>query len=156
MRRIVALAVVVASTLALGVVAAVATPARDASRNDIARAVMTTGGAVDFRSGKETAVHKVTIGPGGSSGWHTHHDGGVFMVVSGTMTTYGLDAPACEPITVPAGEAYFVPPHARHPHLAANHGSEPLELLSLYFNVPKGQSSRIDAEAPAECPSELR
>ena len=156
MRRIVSLTVAVVSTFVLGVVAAVATPARNATRDDIARAVMTTGGGVDLRSGKETTVHRVTITPGGSSGWHTHHDGGVFMVVSGTMTTYGLDAPACEPTTVPAGEAYFVPPHAKHPHLVLNNSSEPLELLSLYFNVPKGQPSRIDAEAPAECPTELR
>lgn len=57
---------------------------------------------------------------------------------------------------VEAGGAYFVPPRAHHPHLALNKGTEPLELTVAYFNVPKGEPSRIDAEAPAECPADLR
>lgn len=156
MCRVAGLTVCTALVFGLGVSAAVATPPKEASRTDIARAVMTGGGLVDIEPGKETTVHRATIAPGGSTGWHTHHDGGVFMVVSGTMTTYGLDGPACEAITVPAGQAYFVPPNAHHPHLVLNKGAEPLKLVSLYFNVPKGASSRIDAEAPAECPAELR
>ncbi|MGH9042021.1 MAG: cupin domain-containing protein [Acidimicrobiia bacterium] len=72
--------------------------------------------AVDHQPGKETTVHRITIGPGGSSGWHRHHDGGVFLVLSGTLTNYGLDGPACEPVEVKAGEAVFVPPHPHHAH----------------------------------------
>ena len=78
------------------------------------------------------------------------------MVMSGTLTSYGLDGPACEAVEVPAGKAYFVPPHPHHAHLALNRGTAPLELTLIYFNVPPGQPSRSDAEAPAECPSELR
>lgn len=156
MRRVLGLLVAVVSVLGLGVYAAVATPPKDATRDDIARGVMVTGGPVEVQTDKETTVHKVTIAPGGSSGWHWHYDGGVFMVMSGTMTTYGLDGPACEPTMVSAGEGYFVPARPHHPHLVLNQGAEPLELLSLYFNVPEGEPSRLDAEGPAECPAELR
>lgn len=156
MRRIAGLTVCTASIFGLGVVAAVATPPKDSNRTDIARGMMATGGPVDLQPGKETTVHHITIAPGGSSGWHAHHDGGVFMVMSGTMTTYGLDGAACEAVTVPAGGAYFVPPRAHHPHLVLNQGTEPLELTLVYFNVPKGEPSRLDAEAPAECPADLR
>jgi mannose-6-phosphate isomerase-like protein (cupin superfamily) len=156
MRRILALTVCVSTVFVLGVFSAVATPPKDATRTDIARGVMTSGGQVDVQPGKETTVHRVTIAPGGSTGWHGHPDAGVFIVMSGTMTTYGLSGLACEPVTVPAGQAYFVPPHGQHAHLVLNKGSEPLELTSLYFNVPEGESSRTDAEAPAECPADLR
>jgi mannose-6-phosphate isomerase-like protein (cupin superfamily) len=156
MRRITGLTVCVGAVFALGSFAAVASPPKDATRTDIARAVMANGGAVEVQPGKETTVHHATIAPGGSTGWHSHPDGGMFMVMSGTMTTYGLDGAACEPVTIPAGQALFVPPHAHHPHLVLNKGSEPLELTSLYFNVPKGDSSRTDADAPKECPSDLR
>jgi mannose-6-phosphate isomerase-like protein (cupin superfamily) len=156
MRRIVVLAVLSATVLTLGVAAAIATPPKDATRTDITRAVMATGGPVEFETGKETTVHHVSIAPGGSSGWHSHHGGGVFMVMSGTMTTYGLDGAPCEPVVVEAGNAYFVPVHPHHAHLVLNQGAEPLELTSVYFNVPKGEPSRLDAEAPAECPADLR
>ncbi len=155
MRRIVVLAMCAVMVSALGV-AAVATPPKDATRTDITRGVMATGGLMDIQPGKETTVHHVTIAPGGSSGWHSHHDGGVFLVMSGTMTTYGLDGPACEGVVVEVGNAYSVPPHPHHPHLVLNQGTAPLELTTVYFNVPKGEPSRLDAEAPAECPADLR
>ena len=156
MRRIVVLALFAATVFGLGVAAAIATPPKDATRTDIARAVMATGGPVEFEPGKETTVHHVSIAPGGSSGWHSHHAGGAFLVMSGTMTTYGLDGAPCDGVVVEAGNAAFVPVHPHHPHLVLNKGAEPLELTSVYFNVPKGEPSRLDAEAPAECPADLR
>jgi hypothetical protein len=74
------------------------------------------------------------------------------MVNSGTLTNYGLDGPPCTPVDVAAGHAYFVPPHAHHAHLAKNNGSQPVDLTVVYFNVPPGAATRIDANAPPECP----
>jgi quercetin dioxygenase-like cupin family protein len=156
MRRIAAVAVLVVAVLGLGVAAAIATPPRDSTRTDIARAAMRTAADVHVEQGKETTVHHVTIAPGGSSGWHTHPGAGMFLVMSGTLTNYGLDGPACQGVEVPAGQAYFAPPHAHHPHLVVNRGKEPLEVTVIYFNVPPGEPSRTDAEAPAECPADLR
>ncbi|MGH9003327.1 MAG: cupin domain-containing protein [Acidimicrobiia bacterium] len=156
MRRTVLLAISVVTVLGLGVAAAVATPPKDATRVDIARGVMTTGGPVEIEPGRETTVHRITVAPGGSTGWHSHQAGGVFIVMSGTMENYGLDGPPCEPVVVEAGDAYFVPVHPHHAHLALNKGSEPLEVTAVYFNVPEGEPTRLDAEAPAECPADLR
>jgi hypothetical protein len=55
-----------------------------------------------------------------------------------------------------AGQAFFVPPHAHHPHLAKNNASDLLEITVYYFNVPPGQPSRIDEERPKECPAALK
>lgn len=81
MRRILGLAVGLVPVLGLGMYAAVATPPKDATGDDIGRAVMVTGGPVEVQTDKETTVHKVTVGAGGRSGWHRHYDGGVFMVM---------------------------------------------------------------------------
>ena len=146
------------ATLAIfgaGVVAATATPPTGATRTVISSAIVDGGGPVEFKPGMETQVLKVTLEPGGSTGWHSHPDGGVFIVDKGVLSNYGLDGPACQPIHVGPGHAYFVPPHAHHPHLGQNEGTETLEVTVYYFNVPPGQSSRIDAERPAECPPDL-
>jgi hypothetical protein len=56
MRRITVLAVCAVTVFVLGIAAAIATPPKDATRTDVARAVMTTGGPVDFEPGKETTI----------------------------------------------------------------------------------------------------
>ncbi len=138
-----------------GIVAAVATPPTGATRTEISKAVLVSGGPAEFKPGMETQVLKVVLEPGGTTGWHSHPDGGVFMVDKGVLSNYGLDGPACGAVDIPAGQAYFVPPHAHHPHLAQNHTAETVELTVYYFNVPPGTPSRLDAERPAECPADL-
>jgi len=155
MRRIAVLAVCSVTVFVVGVVAAVATPPTGTTRTEISKGLLNGGGAVEFKPGTETVVLKITVEPGGSTGWHSHPDGGVFIVDKGTLTNYGLDGPACEGVSTAAGQAYFVPPHAHHAHLGRNGGTETLELTVYYFNVPPGQPSRIDAERPAECPADL-
>jgi oxalate decarboxylase/phosphoglucose isomerase-like protein (cupin superfamily) len=78
----------------------------------------------------------------------------VFIVDKGTMTNFRLDGPACEAVVTKAGQACFVPPHAHHPHLVRNAGTEKLEITVYYFNVPPGQPSRIDQQRPKECPAD--
>lgn len=139
----------------LTLTAAKATAPKGATRTEISKAVLKGGGPVEFKSGMETVVLKVTLEPGGSTGWHSHPDGGVFIVDKGTLTNYGLNGPACEAVVAKAGEAYFVPPHAHHPHLGKNNGTETLEITVYYFNVPPGQPNRIDQQRPKECPADL-
>ena len=156
MRRTALVALIAGVAFLAGIAAVHGTPSEGASRTIIADAIMADGGSIDVRPGTETQVLRVTIAPGGSTGWHTHPDAGVFMVDSGTLTNYGLDGAACEPVTIEAGQAAFVPPHPHHPHLGRNEGTEPLEITVTYFNVPPGEPSRADAEPPAECPPDLR
>lgn len=118
--------------------------------------LVTEEDAVTFRSGLDTEVLKVVLEPGGSTGWHSHPSPGIFLVDKGTMSNYGLDGAACKVLQVTAGQGYFVSEHPHHAHLVRNEGTERLEVTVTYFNVPRGEATRIDAEHPAECPDDLK
>ena len=152
MRR---LPVLIPSALAMtvfGVVAALATPPVGLTRTETSRAGLVNAEQVDFEAQKEIVVVHLTLAPGGSTGWHSHPTQGVFIADSGTFSNYGLDGDPCHPVTVSAGQAYFVPAHPDHAHLAKNETAEPVELTVIYFNVPSGDPTRLEAEAPADCP----
>jgi quercetin dioxygenase-like cupin family protein len=104
-----------------------------------------------FRS-TDIAVQKVTIAPGGHTGWHTHPGPAVVVVKTGTLTFYDAHDPRCRPIQYPAGTA-FVDQGVGHVHIARNEGSTPVELWVTYF-VPgaAGGSFRNDAADPGHCP----
>ncbi|HUR75583.1 MAG TPA: cupin domain-containing protein [Sporichthya sp.] len=125
------------------------------TRTEISRGLVNGGAPVTFKPGTETVVLKITLAPGASTGWHSHQDGGMFIVDKGVLSTYGLNGPTCEATTISAGAAYFVPSHAHHPHLVRNDGKEPLELTIYYFNVPPGAPTLIKAERPGACPADL-
>ena len=129
-----------------------ATPDSGLTRTPYVRGVHGEAGTVEIEAGKETVVYSLTLAPGGSTGWHTHPGAVVFTVRSGTLTQYGLDGPACTAQTLEAGQAYLAPAHPQHPHLFRNDGTEPLEVIVTAFNTPPGQPSRLDSDAPAECP----
>jgi quercetin dioxygenase-like cupin family protein len=155
MRKVLVLTALGLAVPVVTLTTAQATTPKGATRTEISKAVLTGGGPVEFKPGTETVVLKVTLEPGGSTGWHSHPDGGVFIVDKGALTNYGLNGAACEGSVAKAGEAYFVPPHAHHPHLGKNHGTDKLEVTVYYFNIPAGQPSRIDQERPKECPADL-
>jgi quercetin dioxygenase-like cupin family protein len=122
-------------------------------KTELAKAVLQVGsGAVTFRSGKETSAAQATFAPGASSGWHRHPGTGMFLVNSGTLTTYGLDGPACEPVQVGAGKALLFSAHADHAHLVRNETAEPVTFTVLYFDLEPGQAGRTEAPAPVACP----
>lgn len=110
---------------------------------------------VEFRPATEVQVLKLVLEPGASTGWHRHPEQGAFLVDKGTLTSYGLDGPPCEPVELAAGRAMFFGPHARHSHLVRNTGSEPLETTVLYFNLAPGQAGAVGAARPEECPPDL-
>ncbi|HEV3363309.1 MAG TPA: cupin domain-containing protein, partial [Acidimicrobiia bacterium] len=110
---------------------------------------------VDFRQGKETRVLKLVLEPGGTTGWHRHPQHGLFLVDKGTLTSYGLDGPPCEPVEFTPGKALSAGPHSQHAHLVRNLGTEPLEVTVLYFNLAAGEPGAVAADRPAECPTTL-
>lgn len=121
-------------------------------KTEIARAVLEVGsGRVTFRGGKETSVTKV-MAPGASSGWHRHPGSGMFLVSTGRLTTYGLDAPACAPVPVGVGKSLLFSAHAEHAHLVRNETTGPVTFTVLYFDLEPGQAGRADALAPGGCP----
>ena len=99
----------------------------------------------------EVVVQEVTIGPGGTTGWHSHPGPVIVVVKQGTLTYVRADGGVCSSTAYPAGKA-FVDPGQGHAHTAFNFGTENLVLMATYFDVPVGGSPRIDVPAvPAPC-----
>jgi len=97
----------------------------------------------------DIAVQRIVFQPGGQSGWH-RHPGPVFIeVVSGTMTFYMSDDPACAPMVRTAGQGYL--DVGEHPHIARNESGAPAENIVVYL-APQGAALRIDAPDPGTCP----
>jgi quercetin dioxygenase-like cupin family protein len=99
----------------------------------------------------ETVIQQIIIGPGGSTGWHTHPGPAVALITSGELTLYSSEDPTCTPRTYLAGQA-FIDPGQGHVHLARNLSlSENVEVWVTYFDVPPGGSPRLDAADPGNC-----
>ena len=97
----------------------------------------------------EVVVQEVTIGPGGTTGWHSHPGPVVVVVKQGTLTYVRADGGECTSTPYPAGTA-FVDPGQGHAHTAFNLGSDNLVLIATYFDVPVGGSPRIDVPVVPE------
>ncbi|MEI6254585.1 MAG: cupin domain-containing protein, partial [Mycobacteriaceae bacterium] len=97
----------------------------------------------------EYVVTKITVAPGGGTGWH-YHPGEVFGFISeGTMTHYdgGCTVDAVYDTGAPVKEGVgpgFV-------HNGRNEGSTPLVMEVVYIN-PVGAPKSVEVPGPAECP----
>ena len=91
----------------------------------------------------EVVVQEITIGPGGTTGWHSHPGPVIVAVKQGTLTYIRADGGVCSATPYSAGTA-FVDPGQGHAHTAFNFGGNNLVLLATYFDVPVGGSPRID------------
>ncbi len=99
--------------------------------------------------GTDYLVTRVTVDPGGETGWH-YHPGDVFGYVrEGTMTHYdggcAVDSvwDAGAPVKEGAGPGFV--------HNGRNLGSTPLVLEVVYIN-PTGAPLSVEVPAPADCP----
>lgn len=121
---------------AAGVPAAQATPTTGVS------AVVLSKQSVD---GKDYIVSDITIAPGGSTGWHTHHGEIYGVVKAGTLTHYSADCRqdgiyhVGDPITDPTG--------TDHVHMARNLGTTPVVLEVTYVD-PAGVPTSDSAPDP--------
>lgn len=98
----------------------------------------------------EVVVQQITIAPGGTTGWHSHPGPVVVVVKTGALTFVDANQGACIETTYPAGSA-FVDPGQGHAHSAFNRGTENVDLIATYFDVPVGGSPRIDQPAASAC-----
>lgn len=100
--------------------------------------------------GVEYVVRRITIAPGGSTGWH-FHDGQVYGVVrEGTLTHYGADCSVDGVYGVDAPIAEESGPD--HAHVGRNEGDVPLVLWVTYVD-PAGTPLARDVPNPG-CPFE--
>ena len=100
---------------------------------------------------QDTVIQQIIIGPGGSTGWHSHPGPAIVLVTAGELTLYLAQDPDCTPRTYLAGEA-FVDPGQGNVHIARNLGStESTEVWVTYFDVPPGETVRLDRPDPGNC-----
>ena len=99
--------------------------------------------------GTEYVVTRITVAPGGATGWH-YHPGEVFGFISaGTMTHYdsGCTVDAVydtgAPVKEGAGPGFV--------HNGRNEGSAPLVMEVVYIN-PVGAPKSVEVPGPAGCP----
>lgn len=130
----------VAALLLLGASPASATPASGVSVQTL---------STNTVDGVEYTVTRITVAPGGGTGWH-YHPGEVFGFVSeGTMThydggcvmdaVYGTGAPVKEGV----GSGFV--------HNGRNEGTTPLVMEVVYIN-PAGAPKSVEVAAPVACP----
>lgn len=130
-----------------GVTAAIATPpSGNITRNDLAVGKVTD--PIDLRrtDPSDFYIQNVTVEPGANTGWHSHPGPEYSILKAGEIVMER--APACEPVTLKAGQGWFIP--AGTPHMAHNDGKDPAELYVTY-TVPAGNTTlRLDADGQCE------
>lgn len=106
---------------------------------------------VIVRNAQDTVVQQFVLGPGGTTGWHSHPGPVVVLVKAGELTLYSGDDPSCTSRTYSTGQA-FIDTGQGHVHIARNLSpSQNVELWVTYFDVPPGAPFRIDADDPGNC-----
>lgn len=119
-----------------------------------------------FRSGLDIVTAKITVTPGGSSGWHSHPGGAIVIVQQGDVTIYrsirngddgsesdqerGGRFPHCVINTYTHGQSFVELPG--EVDLVVNTGSTDYVLVATFPSVPVGGASRIDQPNPGTCP----
>ena len=99
--------------------------------------------------GTEYSVVRITIAPGGGTGWH-YHPGEVYGVIrQGTTTHYDGGCVVDEVYNSGSAVAEGVGSAAIHD--GRNDGSTPLVMEVTYIN-PVGAPLSVDVPAPAGCP----
>jgi quercetin dioxygenase-like cupin family protein len=91
------------------------------------------------------------IAPGGTTGWHSHPGPSLIYVVSGEVTNYLGDDPACTPHVYTAGQG-FVDAGGSDVHMLRNNGAVVAETVAVQF-LQKGATRRIDEPNPGNCDS---
>jgi len=134
--RRLALTAIGAMVLAAAPATAEATPPSGVTATILARTTI---------GGKDLIVRRITVAPGGTTGWHWH-DGELFgVVIQGTLTHNEAD---CSVDGVyRTGSTIVEPPGADHVHVGRNLGTTPIVLDVLYVD-PKGSPLSEDAPNP--------
>lgn len=99
------------------------------------------------KDNSDVGVDRLTVIPGGQSGWHTHAGITMITVISGEVRiTDGLN---CSARSHRAGDSFIEP--ANRPHIVRNLSSSVTAELTAVQIRPAGTRPRIDAPAPEDC-----
>jgi len=127
-----------------------ATPPVGLTNIGLARGTNTSDGTIPLQAGSDVAVAQITVGPGGSSGWHSHPGGAIVVVQHGSLTVYRSVGRECQSTTYTAGQAFIERPGEVDD--VVNTGTIPYVLIVTFPRVPHGASARIDQPDPGTCP----
>jgi len=121
-------------------------PNGDITRTDIARGDTLAPVSINTDGDATLLVQGLRLGPGASSGWHTHPGPEVSVITIGTVVLQ--TAAECVPVNYGAGQAVFIP--AGVPHLVANEVGQDAHAVvtfTLPVNVPvRGDSPDVCAK----------
>jgi quercetin dioxygenase-like cupin family protein len=104
---------------------------------------------LDTKGPVDLVTLRVTVAPGGTSGWHSHGGAVVVTVVSGTATLYEGSRTTCDRKLVPAGGAFWEAANLPG-HVLVNEGSDPVVVYATFF-LKDGAPPVIDEPRPAVC-----
>jgi quercetin dioxygenase-like cupin family protein len=112
----------------------------------IQRSTFADAFAINTAAERDALAQRVTIAPGGHSGWHGHPGIVLVYVESGTLTFYHEN---CTKLNYTAGQGAIEQPH--HALVAKNEGTSPVVLRAVLFDIPVAGSARIDEPEPSAC-----
>jgi quercetin dioxygenase-like cupin family protein len=110
------------------------------------RAVTEAAGSLEIHEGTNLVVQTHVLEPGFRAPWHHHPDSSWVLMMRGELTVWL----SCTDRRVwRAGAAYFNPSMEK----AVNEGTEPVELVVIYANVPAGHPAGVIPFTPAIPPA---
>jgi hypothetical protein len=140
------------ANLVLSVSLAIATPGTGVQGQPLARVTVQDPVDVSLAGPFDTFIQKVTIGPGGETGWHSHPGPHVIAVTEGALTVYAASDASCTPHSYQAGSGLYSR-GAGDVRNERNEGAVPVILYVTYF-IPVGSTPRTDTVArPSNCSS---
>jgi len=116
----------------------------------LAQGTYASDGTLPIKQGLDIVVAKITVAPGGFSGWHSHPGGAIVVVQQGEVTLYTSVGNHCDVTTYTQGQAFVERPGELNN--AVNRGSTNYIIFVTFPGVPVGGASRIDQPNPGTCP----
>lgn len=104
---------------------------------------------LDTKGPVDVVTLRVTIQPGGTSGWHSHGGPVVVTIASGTATFYEASRTGCTQEVLHIGQVLSEEANAPS-HVLVDEGSDPVVVYATFF-LSDGAAPVIDAPRPAVC-----
>jgi quercetin dioxygenase-like cupin family protein len=140
--------------VAVNAIPGAATPPVGYTNQLLGRGTYMSHETLPLQQGLDIVVSKVTVAPGGTSGWHSHPGGAIVVVQQGEITIYKLDGKGdgkhCVTSKYVHGQSFVELPGQVVD--AVNTGSTDFVLVVTFPGVPVGGSQRIDQPNPGVCP----
>ena len=97
----------------------------------------------------DIGADRLTVQPGGFSGWHAHPSPTFVTVTKGTIQWY--DAALCTPHSYSQGDSFIEPAYGVHN--VRNNGSETAEFIAIVIKPEGfvGPAFRLDRPTPSAC-----